>query len=404
MIWKEHFKVVAFIFNVDIDLHKIYGVPIKKTTEISNLFGTYPNLKIIIDVKDYDYIGFSRFLIERKKLTFIDHWCISQLFMYDKIDVPILWELPVSHDDKQKIIRRMLKNRKGFLMFGNCQTIVLKKYLLSNERFNKNYLLLDIPAIHQLQKSKYKRLEEGYIYVYIDSLAIMNIKENNKFDYRLSTKAFKNRMNETCKIIVIPNLWFTGYFPQLKNEYPNSCLKQYILDSWFYRFKDAIIEKYKEKGKCAREFIFESENLLTREMIKMNFCDALENVQKMDSTCSFGMADYICREYEKHILFYCPNHPKNYVIKELCTRLLKYMGMYSADENVTYKHEKSIDQLETLRIGTTIIYPGVYRYLGLPEEALRKTDFGIDLPIEFVNFKDYVYLYYFFSDSDIATN
>lgn len=90
LIWKEHFKVVAFIFNVDIDLHEIYGVPIKKTTEISNLFGTYPDLKIIIDVKDYDYIGFSRFLIERKKLTFIDHWYISQLFMYDKIDVPIL--------------------------------------------------------------------------------------------------------------------------------------------------------------------------------------------------------------------------------------------------------------------------------------------------------------------------
>lgn len=130
MIWKEHFKVVAFIFNVDIDLHEIYGVPIKKTTEISNLFGTYPNLKIIIDVKDLDYIGFSRFLIERKKLTFIDHWCISQLFMYDKIDVPILWELPVSHDDKQKIIRRMLKNRKGFLIFGNCQTIVLKKIFI----------------------------------------------------------------------------------------------------------------------------------------------------------------------------------------------------------------------------------------------------------------------------------
>lgn len=119
---------------------------------------------------------------------------------------------------------------------------------------------------------------------------------------------------------------------------------------------------------------------------------------RADALADIKMEQWIAEHYDKDILFYCPNHPKNYVLKEVTSRILRYLGLYGAEEDIGYAKEKILDSLETLKIATSSIYPEVLHYLHLDDKAeLLTYNPGYAVVDELMDFDDYIILYCLFS-------
>lgn len=393
-LYRERYNIAGFIDNNE-NGGTLLG---KNIYRLSNLNKLIFEEKALIVIADERWLGLSKWMF-KNGYKFLDHFIISDLFEYTSINVDIVLRLGLSDSELSAYFLRAKKNKKGFLIFGNCQVGVIKEYLIANERFNQEMILISIPEIHRFRADNISIVDNSILYQYVDILAIMKISPSNRIHPKFATDEFLKKIKPECQVIIIPNLWFTGYFPQMKKENDVNVLMD-VFPNGFSKYGDTVLEQYLQKGLKSDEIlkIIHKNETFTKEQIADAFQKALENVKEIDSHTDIKIGEWLTENYHKDILFYCPNHPKNYVLKEVTSRILRYLKLYTLEEKIVYKKEKILDSRESLKITTCSVYPDILHYLQLDYLADTLTyNPGCAVIDETMNFDDYIILYCLFS-------
>lgn len=248
-LWHQRYNIMGFIDNNE-NGGTLAGKPIYPLSALDRLICEENALIVIADKR---YVSLSNWMF-RKGYRFLDHFIIGDLFEYTSVNVDLVLQLGLSEPDLKAYFKRAKKNKTGFLIFGNCQVGVIKEYLTANERFNQKMVLFSIPEIHRFRSDNIEIVENTILYQYIDILAIMDISPTNRIHPKFATVEFLKRIKPECQVVIIPNLWFTGYFPQLKKVNEVNVLTD-VFPNGFSKYGDAVLDSYLRKGLKSEEIL-----------------------------------------------------------------------------------------------------------------------------------------------------
>ena len=233
-----------------------------------------------------------------------------------------------------KIIKdvKSFLNKKCAIVFGNCQTIRIISYLTYNVGFLKKYFLITLPAVFSYNDNIIDIIDENFWEI-CDLFITQYIKEDNEYSSRLSTKSLIKKLNSNVKIVIIPNLYFTGYHVQYKKNDYN--IDTNLHQSGRFPYGDTFIDSFLEKNNKDYEFINKYKiindicniDFLEKNTILKNINDSLEEFTKRESICDVHIIDYIKENFCYEQLFFSPNHPSNVLLVELTNRILNYIGI-----------------------------------------------------------------------------
>lgn len=198
--------------------------------------------KIIIAIADWRSIEKQ---LKEKGLVFYRDYIPYNWLEKDEIPyIDIMTEI-TEKKDQEALISYYQNKRSIAFINGNCQVSRIKQYLKQNRMFNENYVFLDIPAIHMLQKDEVEiLLRNKEILKKIKLFITQNISINNTFDCRLSNEYLINLMPDDVQYIRIPNLFFDIYFPQGGKE--QDVNKEAYL-RYMFPYNDVIIDELSKK-------------------------------------------------------------------------------------------------------------------------------------------------------------
>lgn len=281
-LWKNDYTVIGFLENDRsiCEQKKFLGKPLYFVSEIYKLLSEFPEALIVI--ADDRYVGLARWL--NKNFQFLKDWIVDIFFEYTYIELIPMREIALNDYQIDELIDLMKKKQKIFFIFGNCQTIVEKMYLLANERFNKEYIILYVPPIHLFPLKHIDICQRGGWYHHIDVCAIMNISDENRIHPSLSTQSFMRNLGEQCQVIIIPNFWFTAYYPQLEKKH-DDVLGDYF-PRGFSRWGDSILDEQIREGFTYEEVMFKCDKLINDEMINRTIDECFKNLREVEVKCS----------------------------------------------------------------------------------------------------------------------
>ena len=187
---------------------------------------------------------------------------------------------------------------------------------------------------------------------------------------------------------MINNYWFQGYFPQHKKNEHNVLTDMYTYGA--FNWGDEILDKLVTEGRSADEIykIAYSDETVDKKELDELIASQFSDMRAREKVCDIKMADYIEENYNKRVLFYSCNHPANELLKLSAMKILRFIGLYTEDEQIKFRYENSLDSKPMLKSVTETIYPAVLHSLGMNdiEDTLSYSVlFG-----EFCNFDDYV--------------
>jgi len=295
------------------------------------------------------------------------------------------WMLDVSLDDRiisyEKLVECSIREKRSlydFLkvyqdkkqvayVFGNCQIYAIAQWLLEEKRFAEKYYIVLSEPVHRLGedvrrnglKEEFLRELSLFVYQYIET--------SNSFSRLLGTEYILSKLSNECKKICIPNMYFTGYFPQFCKVY-NSPLKSIKkFSNGLIPYGDRQLQENSEKY-CKREIGLEviiqnlqKADLYSREEILDNVSASLDELKHREKKCQIIISDYIVAHYREKRLFYAVNHPADDLIKEMVKRILVYLGY--TNPSIMEAEIKELDEIEEF------IFPCVKEQLELKFEA-----------------------------------
>ncbi len=295
------------------------------------------------------------------------------------------WMLDISLDDKiilyEKLVEYSIREKRSLqdylkvyqsrkqiaYVFGNCQIYSITQWLLAEKEFAENYYIVLSEPIHRLGEDVRKNgLNEEFLKM-LSLFIYQYTEENNNYSKLLGTEYILSKLSHGCKRICIPNLYFTGYFPQFCKVY-DSPLKN------IKKFSNGLIPYGDRQFQQASEKYFNRQigfqmilqdlqdvDLYSKEEILDNVKASIEELRRREKKCQITISDYIIGHYKEKKLFYAVNHPVNDLIKELVKRILIYMG------NTNFLNiEKEVKELDEIE---EFIFPCVKKQLELKFEA-----------------------------------
>ena len=285
--------------------------------------------------------------------------------------------------------------KKCAVVFGNCQVGKIFNMLMNNIQFQNEYLLIILPRVFDFKPEEVAEIfdeTDGRIFEICDLFISQYIKETNRFNARLSTKSIFQKLRDNARFIVIPNLYFAGYFPQLKTEQENFSDLEKIFPTED-KYVDEIMSR-SEMNPDVEKILDRicDENFLSPDEMQAAVDKSLTEYKKREWLCDIKMADFIENNFCDQQICYSPNHPLPFVIFELVRRILKFIDIRSEsfwDHKNMFDNENRVYSL----IGQdTPIYPAVKKYLNLPIriDQYYANDAKWDL---YANFRDYMRQY-----------
>lgn len=133
-------------------------------------------------------------------------------------------------------------DKKVAIIWGNCQTGKLQRFLMNNYIFAQNYLVVQIPAVCEYLNEERANLFLENFWSLCDLLISQRISNNNRFSAKVATQNLPARLPENTKIIWIPNIYFDGYFPQYCKNLRN--VDEHIHQSGRFPMDDKYIDKF----------------------------------------------------------------------------------------------------------------------------------------------------------------
>lgn len=238
--------------------------------------------------------------------------------------------------------------KKVAVIHGNCYRRIWDKCLQSSGDFDSIYTIYDNPQIHLNEE---KKIRESAL-KHCDLLITQYILPDNEFGYFLSYEYIKKQVPESCKIVVVPNLFGTGiaFFPQarmLRNPKERRNIFPEV---------DENIEKLLGDGNDWRQIEekLKSEVYKTEDIV-LNYNMYINKILLREEKWDIKISDFLLENYETEKLFYDTRHPTNLVLEEIVRRLLVILGMDTA-----FQHAD--DEISEEEIP---VYPCVKKALGL---------------------------------------
>ena len=379
--YRSHFDILGFMSS-GAQSGTFCGIDILPNSKIIPLCRQGAKI-IVLDEPDKCCASLS----QKRGLKLYDDFLPAEFFEYDMIDCLGLYSLCGS-EEFARVLPLLMRDKKGALINGNCQTEPIAKYLSRNDRFSKQHIFLKTTVVHRFDEENIKILSDR---AFLDRVALFitqKISINNSHCREASSELMYKKLPDDCKKVMINNYWFQGYFPQhKKNEY-NVLTDMYTYGA--FNWGDEFLDSMVQKGMTGDE-IFKAahtdavvDKQTVKELVKSQFADMRER----EKPCDIKMADYIEANYNKRVLFYSCNHPVNELLKLSAEKILRFIGLYKDDEKVTFRFECGMDSKPMLKSVTETVYPAVLKYLGLQKcerDMLYSAIYG-----EFCDFDMYV--------------
>ena len=391
------YNVVGFLENNNKG-GSLLNKPIYKIRELKELVKN--NIKIVL--VDDRKANISNWM-KKNGYVFLDEYIYIDVLLFDEINMRDLINLNITSSELGKIKSKM--NKPFVYVFGNCQTLVIRKYLIANRMFMNDYILVVSPAIHQFNDGEEELIlgRDDYL-KWIDVLFIQKIKKTNKFSECFSSDNIVEMCSDNVRVYYISKLWYSGYFIQMTRPNSLSVLTN-INSNGISIYGDKAIEEISKK--CFDDKQDKMKVIIDRVLkgvyenneIQQNFEKGIEDIKRCDSESDIKMLDYIKDNCMKDVLFYCPNHPKNFVIKEEVKKILELL--YPMTDSFSFLDEAILDREETLKIACVPIYPEVLRYMNREDLIDTMTYQLSGLIKEELSFRKYLEYFITFSSIEL---
>ena len=253
-------------------------------------------------------------------------------------------------EDLDKRLKFLYDRKKIACVFGYCQSRPLRELMSRHKPFADDYYIIKMPFVQDVnQKIRADGFDETLLKK-LDVLVTMNVSRENKYSEKVSTEYMTSKLAKKCRVVKIPNCYFTAYFPQAYSR--NIRETQPFL-------KTTVNDRLTERDCYAEESLQTGCELShpTAQEINSNLERTVTELIERERLCDVRMSDYILENYKKRRLFYSRSHPSNEVLEEHAKRILTYMGYPCKD----------IDSKGVYRIDyrKEFIYPETYDVLGL---------------------------------------
>lgn len=275
--------------------------------------------------------------------------------------------------------------KKVAVLYGNCHMEQLNLYLRESPGFMKEYFIIDLPVIFEMQRFGITFIDE-LVLNNIDLIIYQKIAKDNKFGPQWASENILSSINSDCERICVPNTVFLGYFPQeglrhdtiIKNQInfvPMFCGDKYI----DYEYADTRSIK-------ATIHRLSDSNHFMRNDVENNLAMSFRLLEMQDLECSIPMKDYVVTNYKDICLFTEPKHPTNPFFHEMTDRILALLGIDKLNSGLV------LDSQEGLSTINRLFYPAVIDELNL---KFNKHDYYIDkrLTSQKFSFEEFIEVY-----------
>lgn len=229
---------------------------------------------------------------------------------------------------------------------GTCQIKAISDILSENEQFCSKYNIKNVTEVH---KSSINEIEKLFKRKDIDLFICQPISTNYRKGI-ISTERLLQ--NFKCEIIMIPFIYFDGYFPGISylydengnkvqkyglNYYDKNILNHVLENINFNKVENYLIENhnfeenlkrieflindtdYYGKKECIRKVEASLKKLEIRELFPYDYKKPVD----------VKISDFIRENYKNKRLFFTMNHPTDEVLYEITNRIMKKLNLNS---------------------------------------------------------------------------
>lgn len=255
--------------------------------------------------------------------------------------------------DKEKYIKKLAAGRKICALYGMCHMSIYRNFLLKSKKFLNEYVILDIPAVNDKSSKHHNVLKSDFIWNSCDLVITSLFSPINLWDVPC-TKEVLEKLNRSCKKIVVTNAAFKGYFLQHTIGIKET--------AQYFGWGDKNINRMIKKGETLKEIenkILETE-FYDYEFINKYFDRSLKILEEGEEECDIKIGDYIKDNGKIRVLYYSWTHPKEEVMLELGKRIFAALEL---DGSVLDNFANEI----ILNTNEELIYPCVLKALGIED-------------------------------------
>ncbi len=336
---------------------KLYGIPVKQ-------WNNQDKIKIIIASSYWEEILKE---LLGQGLRLLDDVIPFHFLHCRSIEYDVLKKASGGVKNILFLIQKLKASKKIAVIYGNCQTGMLRKILMFNPYFVNKFFFIVIPAIcdynagEEMRKLWRTLLAHDEFWKEIDLFLCQKVSESNRFCSDLATDNLVRKLSSKCQVITIMNIFFDGYFIQ-RTENRNNIMKE-IHQSGLFPFGDMFVDELIKKGFKEEEILeqIQDENFIAPEVIDQAVNQSLSELKRREKEADVVISDYIELGYRERQLFYSPNHPVNTVLIEYARRIIRYMGLPDSEikEDIVYM------KAGCLKGQDTPVYPSVIKTLNL---------------------------------------
>lgn len=324
------------------------------------------NLKVIIVDDHWQFEILCEFHMLMSKLGLhIGRNYIYHSMMGGKVDTNTIYKLSnYARENFFDLMGGIIGNKELVVLYGNCQIQVLIDMISRNREFAEKYVTCVIPRFWiKDDECEFKMLFESHILQMASYFFTQEVSVENRFGYMASTEYISSHLSKDCKIIMITNLYFEGYFPQLRNYGGEIDLWKGKFGS-FGGYTDQEVLKLICMGKENEEILenISSVDYYSAEKVRSEIELELERFESREASVEIKMTDYLKEKYDVFSIFATVNHPTRNVLLELARRILERLEIYNID--IPYDESEIPQQMSNVFFP---IYPSVSKILGLCE-------------------------------------
>lgn len=235
---------------------------------------------------------------------------------------------------------------KKCIVFANCHSFPIRRYLLSSRTFRYNYQVMEVPLIQNCNR------ETGIgDHLLRDCDLFIYMRTSDAFGPYLSSNYVLSKLPERCTRISIGNAYFKPYYPQF--TYHNK-------ENSLYGYEDQNVLRLLREGVSRERIIsiLSDEEFYSQEAMRVLYTDFMNDFRRREIGIDIPLADFIEQHYQKEHLFCTVCHPRYHIIRYLVMNILQKIGISPREiANVLY----DVDFIDLIHP----IYPSVIKHLNL---------------------------------------
>lgn len=257
------------------------------------------------------------------------------------------------------------------IVLGNCQAQLMETLLAAG--LGEAVALDCLQPVFLLEEEARAEIERK-----LDDAAVI-FAQRTAADYHvewLRTSALRERYGS--KLLAWPNVYFDGYFPDVRYVYLERWGKlQGPLDDYHL---GGVIASYTggasvtEAARTAEEASFDEDP----------FAASLARLAQREADVDVRISDFVGAVAGERRAFYTPNHPYNFVLIEMCRRLAEAAGLGFAAEKAAAVETKLdriyIPTYPSIRRNRNLPFDRVPLYRGLEVGPIRDFAVGLGVP------------------------